>query len=159
MLGLVLAVLTERVRWATAFKLVLFMPMAVSFLAAGIIFRLVYDEDPDKGVAERDRGRRRTTPSRAAPPTRAPARVTARRPAVAGGRLRYRDRAPPARATPSPSAWSACTPGDLPAAEPAQAAAAAGPADELAASSTWTSPPAAAASRARSTRPRTACPG
>ena len=26
------------------------MPMAVSFLAAGVIFRLVYDEDPDKGV-------------------------------------------------------------------------------------------------------------
>jgi alpha-glucoside transport system permease protein len=49
-LGLVLAVLVEKVRWATAFKLLLFMPMAVSFLAAGIIFRLAYDEDPTKGV-------------------------------------------------------------------------------------------------------------
>ncbi|MEJ8632979.1 ABC transporter permease subunit [Streptomyces sp. MS2.AVA.5] len=49
-LGLVLAVLTEKVRWATAFKLVLFLPMAVSFLAAGIIFRLAYEEDPNKGV-------------------------------------------------------------------------------------------------------------
>ncbi|MCX4825281.1 ABC transporter permease subunit [Streptomyces sp. NBC_01142] len=49
-LGLVLAVLTEKVRWATAFKLVLFLPMAVSFLAAGIIFRLAYEEDPDRGV-------------------------------------------------------------------------------------------------------------
>ncbi|MFD9031077.1 carbohydrate ABC transporter permease [Streptomyces sp. NPDC059567] len=49
-LGLVLAVLVEKVRWATAFKLLLFMPMAVSFLAAGIIFRLAYEEDPDKGV-------------------------------------------------------------------------------------------------------------
>ncbi|UGQ14085.1 ABC transporter permease subunit [Yinghuangia sp. ASG 101] len=49
--GLVFAVLTERVRFATAFKLVIFMPMAVSMLAAGIIFRLVYDRDPDKGVA------------------------------------------------------------------------------------------------------------
>ncbi|GHB45106.1 ABC transporter permease [Streptomyces umbrinus] len=49
-LGLVLAVLVEKVRWATAFKLLLFMPMAVSFLAAGIIFRLAYDEDPEKGV-------------------------------------------------------------------------------------------------------------
>lgn len=49
-LGLVLAVLVEKVRWATAFKLLLFMPMAVSFLAAGIIFRLAYDEDPNKGV-------------------------------------------------------------------------------------------------------------
>ncbi|MEU0054560.1 ABC transporter permease subunit [Streptomyces sp. NPDC006309] len=49
-LGLILAVLVEKVRWATAFKLLLFMPMAVSFLAAGIIFRLAYDADPDKGV-------------------------------------------------------------------------------------------------------------
>ncbi|NUP24084.1 MAG: sugar ABC transporter permease, partial [Streptomyces sp.] len=50
-LGLIFAVLTERVRWGTAFKLVVFMPMAISMLAAGIIFRLVYDADPDKGVA------------------------------------------------------------------------------------------------------------
>ncbi|MCN9239198.1 sugar ABC transporter permease [Streptomyces sp. RY43-2] len=49
-LGLIFAVLTERVRWGTAFKLVVFMPMAISMLAAGIIFRLVYDADPDKGV-------------------------------------------------------------------------------------------------------------
>jgi len=50
-LGLIFAVLTERVRWGTAFKLVVFMPMAISMLAAGIIFRLVYDQDPEKGVA------------------------------------------------------------------------------------------------------------
>lgn len=50
-LGLIFAVLTERVRWGTAFKLVVFMPMAISMLAAGIIFRLVYDQDPHKGVA------------------------------------------------------------------------------------------------------------
>ncbi|MYW00667.1 ABC transporter permease subunit [Streptomyces sp. SID3343] len=50
-LGLIFAVLTERVRFATAFKLIVFMPMAVSMLAAGIIFRLVYDRDPDQGVA------------------------------------------------------------------------------------------------------------
>ncbi|MFJ9211676.1 ABC transporter permease subunit [Streptomyces sp. NPDC102264] len=49
-LGLILAVLVEKVRWATAFKLLLFLPMAVSFLAAGIIFRLAYEENPDKGV-------------------------------------------------------------------------------------------------------------
>ncbi|MFE4654915.1 ABC transporter permease subunit [Streptomyces sp. NPDC056707] len=49
-LGLILAVLTEKVRWATAFKLLIFMPMAVSFLAAGITFRLVYDQDPQRGV-------------------------------------------------------------------------------------------------------------
>ncbi|TDB95046.1 ABC transporter permease subunit [Actinomadura sp. 7K534] len=49
--GLFFAVLTERIRWATAFKLVVFMPMAISFLASGVIFRLVYQQDPDKGVA------------------------------------------------------------------------------------------------------------
>src|SRR3982751_5046473 len=31
-LGLVFAVLSERIRWSTAFKVVVFMPMAVSFL-------------------------------------------------------------------------------------------------------------------------------
>ncbi len=50
-LGLVFAVLTERVRWGTAFKLLVFMPMAISMLAVGIIFRLVYEQDPDRGVA------------------------------------------------------------------------------------------------------------
>ncbi|WP_329457602.1 carbohydrate ABC transporter permease [Streptomyces sp. NBC_01497] len=50
-LGLIFAVLTERVRWGTAFKLVVFMPMAISMLAAGIIFRLVYEQDPARGVA------------------------------------------------------------------------------------------------------------
>ncbi|GAA3489181.1 MULTISPECIES: carbohydrate ABC transporter permease [Streptomyces] len=50
-LGLIFAVLTERVRWGTAFKLIVFMPMAISMLASGIIFRLVYEQDPDRGVA------------------------------------------------------------------------------------------------------------
>ncbi|MET9322948.1 sugar ABC transporter permease [Streptomyces sp. NPDC003038] len=50
-LGLIFAVLTERIRWGTAFKLLVFMPMAISMLAAGIIFRLVYDHDPDRGIA------------------------------------------------------------------------------------------------------------
>lgn len=49
-IGLILAVLTDRIRWKTAFRLVIFMPMAVSFLAAGITFRLVYDQDPHRGV-------------------------------------------------------------------------------------------------------------
>lgn len=50
-LGLIYAVLTERVRWGTAFKLIVFMPMAISMLAAGIIFKLVYEQDPSRGVA------------------------------------------------------------------------------------------------------------
>jgi alpha-glucoside transport system permease protein len=49
-IGLVLAVLTERVRWAAAFRLVMFMPLAISLVASGIVFRLVYDEDPDRGL-------------------------------------------------------------------------------------------------------------
>jgi alpha-glucoside transport system permease protein len=50
-LGLVFAVLTERVRWAVAFRLVLFMPMAISLFASGVIFKLVYQEDPSLGAA------------------------------------------------------------------------------------------------------------
>ncbi|MEV3977360.1 ABC transporter permease subunit [Nonomuraea sp. NPDC049758] len=50
-IGLIFAVLTERIKWATAFKLIVFMPMAVSLMAAGVIFRLVYEESPDKGLA------------------------------------------------------------------------------------------------------------
>lgn len=49
-LGLMFAVLTERVRLVNAFRLALFMPMAISFLAAGVSFRLVYDQDPDRGL-------------------------------------------------------------------------------------------------------------
>ena len=50
-IGLIYAVLAERVRWETGFKVVVFMPMAISFLAAGVIFRLVYERDPDQGLA------------------------------------------------------------------------------------------------------------
>jgi alpha-glucoside transport system permease protein len=50
-LGLIFAVLTDRLRFGTAFKLIIFMPMAISMLAAGIIFRLVYEQDPERGIA------------------------------------------------------------------------------------------------------------
>ena len=36
-IGLIFAVLTERVRWSVAFKTAVFMPMAVSAFAAGVI--------------------------------------------------------------------------------------------------------------------------
>jgi alpha-glucoside transport system permease protein len=49
-IGLVLAVLSERIRWAAAFRLVMFLPLAISLVASGIIARLVYDEDPDRGL-------------------------------------------------------------------------------------------------------------
>jgi alpha-glucoside transport system permease protein len=50
-IGLVFAVLTERVKWGTAFKVAIFMPMAISFLSAGVIWRLVYEGDPQRGLA------------------------------------------------------------------------------------------------------------
>ena len=50
-LGLVFAVLSERVSWSTAFKVVVFMPMAVSFLSAGVTWRLIYEENPNQGLA------------------------------------------------------------------------------------------------------------
>jgi alpha-glucoside transport system permease protein len=50
-IGLIFAVLAERVRWQTVFKVAIFMPMAISFLAAGVIFRLVYEEEPERGLA------------------------------------------------------------------------------------------------------------
>lgn len=48
--GLMLAVLSERIGWKTAFKTVLFLPMAISLLASGIIWRIVYEADPDRGA-------------------------------------------------------------------------------------------------------------
>jgi alpha-glucoside transport system permease protein len=48
--GLIFAVLTERIRFATAFKTILFVPMAISFLSAGVTWRLVYDSSPQRGV-------------------------------------------------------------------------------------------------------------
>jgi alpha-glucoside transport system permease protein len=50
-IGLVFAVLAERISWSTAFKVVIFMPMAVSFLSAGVTWRLIYEEDPQLGLA------------------------------------------------------------------------------------------------------------
>ena len=48
--GLVFAVLTERVAWSVAFKTAVFMPMAISAFAAGITWRIVYIQDPDQGA-------------------------------------------------------------------------------------------------------------
>jgi alpha-glucoside transport system permease protein len=48
--GLVFAVLTERVRFSVAFKTVVFMPMAISLFAAGVIWRVMYEKDPEQGA-------------------------------------------------------------------------------------------------------------
>ncbi len=49
-LGLIFAVLTERISWSVAFKTAVFMPMAISLFAAGVIWRIMLDKDPDKGA-------------------------------------------------------------------------------------------------------------
>jgi alpha-glucoside transport system permease protein len=48
--GLIVAVVTERVSYTTAIKLVLFMPFAISGLAAGVLWRITYEPEPDRGV-------------------------------------------------------------------------------------------------------------
>jgi alpha-glucoside transport system permease protein len=49
-IGLVFAVLVERVRFSVAFKTVVFMPMAISLFAAGVIWRVMYEKEPDQGA-------------------------------------------------------------------------------------------------------------
>lgn len=49
-LGLIFAVLTERIRWAVAFKTVVFMPMAISLFATGVIWHVMYIKDPNQGA-------------------------------------------------------------------------------------------------------------
>lgn len=49
-IGLVLAVLTERIRWQVAFRIAVFMPMAISLFAAGVIWRIMDEKDPSKGT-------------------------------------------------------------------------------------------------------------
>jgi alpha-glucoside transport system permease protein len=49
-IGLIFAVLTERVRWSVAFKTVVFMPMAISLFATGVIWRIMDQKEPDKGA-------------------------------------------------------------------------------------------------------------
>ena len=48
--GPIFAVLTERVRWAVAFKTVIFLPMAISAFATGVTWRIMYQQDPNVGA-------------------------------------------------------------------------------------------------------------
>src|SRR6202035_916076 len=48
--GLVFAVLTERIRWAVAFKTAVFLPMAISAFATGVTWRIMYQQDPGLGA-------------------------------------------------------------------------------------------------------------
>jgi alpha-glucoside transport system permease protein len=49
-IGLVFAVLIEKISWASAFKIVLFLPLAISLFAVGVIWRIVYQQDPNQGL-------------------------------------------------------------------------------------------------------------
>ena len=49
-LGLIFAVLTERVRWAVVFKTFVFLPMAISAFATGVTWRIMYQQDPGLGA-------------------------------------------------------------------------------------------------------------
>lgn len=49
-LGLLVAVLVDRVKYEVVVKSVVFLPMAISFVAAGVIWRLMYELNPTVGT-------------------------------------------------------------------------------------------------------------
>ena len=49
-IGLLVAVLANSVRYEVLIKTIIFVPMAISFTAAGVIWRFVYSPDPKTGV-------------------------------------------------------------------------------------------------------------
>ncbi|MFQ1702639.1 carbohydrate ABC transporter permease [Loktanella agnita] len=44
--GLLVAQLTDRIKWGSIAKSLIFMPMAISFVGASVIFKLIYDTRP-----------------------------------------------------------------------------------------------------------------
>ncbi len=59
--GLLIAVLADRSRYENVYKAIIFMPMAISFVGAGVIWKFIYSyqgngiRDPGNRPAERDR--------------------------------------------------------------------------------------------------------
>jgi alpha-glucoside transport system permease protein len=49
-LGLLVAQLTDRLRWGNIAKSIIFMPMAISFVGASLIWKFVYANDADIGI-------------------------------------------------------------------------------------------------------------
>ncbi|MEM9318476.1 MAG: sugar ABC transporter permease [Pseudomonadota bacterium] len=49
-LGLLVAQLTDRLAWGNIAKSIIFMPMAISFVGASLIWKFVYANDPDIGI-------------------------------------------------------------------------------------------------------------
>lgn len=55
-LGLVIAQLTDRLKWGNIAKSIIFMPMAISFVGASLIWKFVYAPDADIGLINAIRG-------------------------------------------------------------------------------------------------------
>lgn len=49
-IGLLIAVFADKVRYEVVVRSMIFLPMAISAVAAGVIWRLMYDIDPDVGT-------------------------------------------------------------------------------------------------------------
>jgi len=49
-IGLVFGVLSERIRWATAFKTIIIMPIVFSTTASALVWRTIFDINPHVGV-------------------------------------------------------------------------------------------------------------
>jgi alpha-glucoside transport system permease protein len=49
-IGLIFAVLAEKIRWQVAFKTAIFLPMAISAFATGVTWRIMYQQDPSLGA-------------------------------------------------------------------------------------------------------------
>src|SRR5690606_26150573 len=49
-LGLLIAILVDRVRYESAAKAVIFLPMAISAVATGVIWRFMYELNPNVGT-------------------------------------------------------------------------------------------------------------
>jgi hypothetical protein len=56
--GLLAAQLTDRIAWGNIAKSLIFMPMAISFVGAAVIFKLIYDARPGGPGADRCAQRR-----------------------------------------------------------------------------------------------------
>ncbi|HWV87305.1 MAG TPA: ABC transporter permease subunit [Capillimicrobium sp.] len=49
-IGMIFAVLTERISWKVGFRTAVFMPMAISMFAAGVIWHIMDEKDPERGA-------------------------------------------------------------------------------------------------------------
>src|SRR5690606_27286690 len=47
---MIFAVLTERIGWKVGFRTAVFMPMAISMFAAGVIWHIMDEKDPERGA-------------------------------------------------------------------------------------------------------------